>query len=177
MKTLVVVTHPDMEKSVINRRWAEELKKHPERFTVHELYREYPDGRIDVRREQALVEAHGSLILQFPVYWFSCPSLLKKWMDEVLAFGWAFGPQPGADKMKDRKVALAVSAGVQAEDFGPQGKYRYTLDEMVVPFKAMCLYVDASFQPFFAFYGAEDASAAGRLETSARDYLRFALNL
>ncbi|WP_280522324.1 NAD(P)H-dependent oxidoreductase [Snodgrassella alvi] len=44
----------------------EEVKK----FPVHELYQSYPDGKIDVEKEQALVEAHGSLIWQFPVYWF-----------------------------------------------------------------------------------------------------------
>jgi putative NADPH-quinone reductase len=27
MKTLIIVTHPDIEKSAINKRWIEELKK------------------------------------------------------------------------------------------------------------------------------------------------------
>lgn len=52
MKTLVVVAHPDIENSVINRRWLNELRKYPELYTVHELYRAYPDWRIDVAREQ-----------------------------------------------------------------------------------------------------------------------------
>ena len=121
MKTLVIVAHPDLEKSVVNRRWVAEAEKHPERFTVHRLYQSYPDERIDIAREQALVEQHGTLVLQFPIYWFGCPSLLKKWMDQVLAFGWAFGPQPEADKMRGRKVALAVSAGIREEDFFPEG--------------------------------------------------------
>ena len=97
MKTLVIVAHPDLEKSVVNRRWVDEAEKHPEHFTVHRLYQTYPDEQIDIAREQALVEQHGTLVLQFPIYWFGCPSLLKKWMDQVLAFGWAFGPQPEAD--------------------------------------------------------------------------------
>jgi putative NADPH-quinone reductase len=29
MKTLIIVTHPDIEKSAINKRWIEELKKSP----------------------------------------------------------------------------------------------------------------------------------------------------
>lgn len=91
MKTLVIVAHPDLEKSVVNRRWVDEAEKHPEHFTVHRLYQNYPDEQIDIAREQALVEQHGTLVLQFPIYWFGCPSLLKKWMDQVLAFGWAFG--------------------------------------------------------------------------------------
>ena len=34
-----------------------------DRFTVHELYSEYPDGVIDVEREQALVEEHQNIVL------------------------------------------------------------------------------------------------------------------
>ncbi|WP_342351422.1 NAD(P)H-dependent oxidoreductase [Snodgrassella alvi] len=63
---LIIVAHPDIEHSLVNKRWIEEVKK----FPVHELYQSYPDGKIDVEKEQALVEAHGSLIWQFPVYWF-----------------------------------------------------------------------------------------------------------
>lgn len=77
MKTLVIVAHPDLEKSVVNRRWVDEAEKHPEHFTVHRLYQNYPDEQIDIAREQALVEQHGTLVLQFPIYWFGCPSLLK----------------------------------------------------------------------------------------------------
>ena len=48
MKTLVIVTHPDIEKSVINKKWIDELKKYPEKYTVHQLYKAYPDGKINV---------------------------------------------------------------------------------------------------------------------------------
>lgn len=50
MKTLVVVTHPNIESSVINKRWAEELRKYPEKYTVHELYKVYPNGNIDPKK-------------------------------------------------------------------------------------------------------------------------------
>ena len=40
MKTLVIVTHPDIEHSIINKRWIEELRKYPEEYTIHELYKE-----------------------------------------------------------------------------------------------------------------------------------------
>lgn len=34
MKTLVIVAHPNLETSVINKRWVEELQKYPEKYTV-----------------------------------------------------------------------------------------------------------------------------------------------
>ena len=83
-KTLIVVAHPNMAGSVVNKRWLAELRKYPDRFTVHELYAAYPDGKIDVAAAQARVDAHENLVLQFPVYWFNCPPLLKQWLDENL---------------------------------------------------------------------------------------------
>jgi len=55
MKTLVVVTHPNMDTSIVNKRWVEELRKYPKKYTVHELYKAYPDEKIDVEKEQKLI--------------------------------------------------------------------------------------------------------------------------
>ena len=99
-KTLVVVAHPDLAASTINKRWVDELEKHRDDFTVHQLYQRYPDGKIDVPGEQRLVDAHQHLVLQFPVYWFSCPPLLKQWFDDVLTYGWAYGSKGNSLKNK-----------------------------------------------------------------------------
>ena len=50
MKTLVIVAHPSIETSVINKRWIKELKQYPEKYTVHELYKAYPEEKIDVEK-------------------------------------------------------------------------------------------------------------------------------
>ena len=175
MKTLVIVFHPNLATSVANRRWLQEVAQHPERYTIHDVHQAYPDGAIDVAREQALVEAHADVVLQFPVYWFSCPPLLKKWLDEVLAHGWAYGT--GGDAFRGRKVALAVTAGIREEDFTPAGKWRHTLAQLLAPFEVTLNYIGAESRPFFAFYGAEDGPAehgyAERLARSAHDYVRF----
>lgn len=182
MKTLVIVAHPTIETSIINKRWVEELKKYPEKYTVHELYKIYPHGNIDVEKEQKLVESHGNLIFQFPIYWFHCPPLLKKWFDDVLAYGWAYGSN-GGDKLKNRKVALSVSAGIREEDYKESGRYQYTLEQILLPFEMTFLYCHADYRSFFAYYGKESAPGeseeveneleATKLEASAQGYLDF----
>lgn len=122
-----------METSVINKRWVEELKKYPDKYTVHELYKVFPDGNIDVEKEQNLVERHENPVFQFPIYWFNCPPLLKQWFDEVFTYGWAYGS--GGDTLRNRKVALAISAGIRKEDYSETGRYRHTLDQILLPFK------------------------------------------
>ena len=68
MRILVILAHPDLAQSTVNRAWVDALAQHPGRYTVHALYRRYPGGRIDVAAEQALVDAHAAFVLQFPVY-------------------------------------------------------------------------------------------------------------
>ncbi|GGE79363.1 NAD(P)H-dependent oxidoreductase [Priestia taiwanensis] len=171
MKTLVIVTHPSMETSVINKRWVEELKKYPETYTVHELYNVYPDGNIDVKKEQQLIESHDKLVLQFPFYWFNCPPLLKKWLDDVFEYGWAYGSH--GDKLKNRKVALSVSAGIKEEDYHEGGRYRYTMEQLLVPFETTFLYCKADYRSFYAFYGTENELGGADVEKSAQGYIGF----
>ena len=104
MKTLILVVHPHLNESLINKRWVEELQKHPDKYEVHQLYEAYPDGRIDVAAEQQLTERYERIVFQYPLYWFNCPPLFKTWLDEVLTYGWAYGSQSGY-KMGGRKIA------------------------------------------------------------------------
>ncbi|MCK2004768.1 NAD(P)H-dependent oxidoreductase [[Brevibacterium] frigoritolerans] len=176
MKTLVIVSHPSLETSVINKRWVEALRKYPEKYTVHELYKVYPDGNINAEKEQQLIELHSNLVLQFPFYWFNCPPLLKRWLDDVFTYGWAYGSN-GGYKLKNRTAALAVSAGINKEDYSEEGRYRYTLEHLLSPFETTFLYCNADYRPFFAFYGAENEPSVSELEKSAQDYLNFVENL
>ena len=175
MKTLIIVSHPNISKSVINKQWIEELQKYPEKYTVHELKKEYPDEKIDVKKEQQLVEEHGTIIFQFPINWYASPPILKKWIDNVLTYGWAFGKN--GDKFQNRKVALAVSAGIKKEDYQSR-KYHYTLEELLAPFEATFRgYCHADYGPLFAFYGATAAPSKEEIEQSAKEYLNFIENL
>ena len=181
MKTLVIVAHPSIETSTINKRLVEELAKFPERYTVHDLYQTYPDGAIDVGSEQKLVESHGNLVFQFPIFWFNCPPLLKKWLDDVLTYGWGYGS--GSDnQMRNRKVALAVTTGIRRQEYSPEGKYQYELKQLLAPFEITFRYCKADYRSFYAVYGKEGGEAssvednrpaAGVLEDSAREYVRF----
>lgn len=172
MKTLIVVTHPDIKSSVINKRWTEELNKSPDKYIVHQLYEAYPDEKIDVLAEQKLVEQHDKIVFQFPYYWFNCPSLLKKWMDEVLTHGWAYGSKSGY-KLSGKKIALAISLGVEEHELRPSEKYKYPLAELTRPFELSFEYVKADYRPLFAYYGMEYNTSQKWVEKSVPLYLDF----
>jgi putative NADPH-quinone reductase len=172
LKTLIIVVHPNINESVINKRWVSELEKYPDLFTVHQLYQTYPDGIIDIEREQKLIEQHDNIILQFPLYWFNSPPLLKKWLDEVFTYGWAYG-STSARVFKDRKFALAVSAGIKEQDISPDGRYCHSMQEILLPFEMTAKYVGANYLPFYAFYGAEDKFTEEALAQNAKGYIEY----
>lgn len=172
MKTLVIIIHPDIEGSVVNKRWLEELNKHPDKFVIHQLHKVYPDERIDVGAEQKLIERHHKIVFQFPFYWFNCPPFFKKWLDEVLTYGWAYGSNSGY-MVAGKKIALAISAGIDEHEYHPAKKYKYTLAELLRPFELTFEYVKADYRPFFAYYGIELNSSKEWIEKSVPHYVNF----
>lgn len=172
MKTLVIVIHPDIRSSAVNSRWIEALNKYPDKYVVHQLYERYPDERIDVVAEQKLVEQYSKVVFQFPFYWFNCPPLLKKWLDEVLVYGWAFGSKSGY-KVSGKKIALAISLGGDEQEYRPSEKYKYTLQELTRPFELTFEYVKADYRPFFAYYGIDLHTSVEWIEKSVPLYLDF----
>ncbi|WP_217593766.1 NAD(P)H-dependent oxidoreductase [Cohnella sp. GbtcB17] len=168
MKTLIIVAHPDLSQSRINRAWAERLRLLPD-MTVHELYPTYPDRRIDVRREQALLDAHDRIIFQYPLYWYSTPPLLKQWFDEVLAPVWAFGP--GGEHLKGKEIGIAISTAGTAASYRPGGYNLFTIGDIAKPIEALANYVGAHYLPPFATHGARHLTDE-QLAESAEAYVR-----
>lgn len=172
MKTLIVVIHPNLKNSVINKRWLLELQKYPDKYVVHDLYNAYPNGTIDIEREQQLIESFDKIIFQFPFYWFNCPPLFKQWLNEVLTYGWAYGSK-SCYKVQGKKIGLAITAGIDEEEYTFSGKYKYTLKELTAPFEITFEYVKANYQPLFAFYGIEYHAQPERIEKSVIAYLSY----
>lgn len=65
------------------------------------------------------------LILQFPLWWFSMPAILKGWIDRVLANGVAYGGSTGQfferGMMAGRRAMLSTTTGAPWVMFAPAG--------------------------------------------------------
>lgn len=144
---LVLVAHPSMELSRVNQRLMlaaagaarAGAADGPPRIEVRDLYALYPDYLIDVAAEQAALSAARLVVWQHPVHWYSMPPLMKLWLDSVLAFGWAYGPQGGALVGKD--LWLVASTGGPEESYRPDSYNRYFFDAFLPPYEqtaALC---------------------------------------
>src|SRR6478672_11825359 len=91
---LVITAHPQMEHSRVNRRLMHSASRVSgiganHTVLVRDLYALYPDYLIDIAEEQALLAQAKLVVWQHPIHWYSMPPLMKLWLDDVLAFGWA----------------------------------------------------------------------------------------
>lgn len=164
MSTLVILAHSNLEASRVNKAWKEALEQHDD-VNVHNLYATYPDFKIDVAREQQLLLSHDRIVFQFPFYWYSSPTLLKEWQDVVLSYGWAYG-QSGT-KLHGKEFILAVSTGGPADAYRPDGYNRFSMEELLSPFRAMANLTGMTYLPPYIESGVRTLTAE-QLALSAR---------
>ena len=88
---LLVLAHPALERSRANQALLSAAVGAARRRADTTSTRAYPDFLVDVPKEQKRLIAHDIIALQFPLYWYSTPSLLKEWIDAVWLHGFAYG--------------------------------------------------------------------------------------
>jgi glutathione-regulated potassium-efflux system ancillary protein KefG len=147
---LVIFAHPRFEKSRTNAVLLKNIS-HLSHVTVRDLYQEYPEYNIDIQREKELLLGHDIIIWHHPFFWYSCPPLLKQWIDVVLEIGWAYGP--GGTALKGKLVFNAITTGGAREAYTREGRNRYTLREFLVPFEQTARLCQMTYLPPFAVQG------------------------
>jgi glutathione-regulated potassium-efflux system ancillary protein KefG len=148
--TLIVWAHPDTNGSRAGSGLMRGARGLPH-VLVHELYRQYPDYAIDVRREQQLLAEHDTIVLQFPFYWYSVPPLLKKWLDDVLEEGFAYGRDGTA--LHGKTLRAVVTTGGPARSYQPEGYNHYTMAELLLPLRATAALCGMTFDEPFIVHG------------------------
>lgn len=103
------------------------------RFRVGEDTRAaHREGRHDpaVTREQEKLLRADALVVQFPLWWYGMPAILKGWFDRVLVSGFAFGTDPSTGRrlrfeqgpFVGKRALVALTLGDRPRAIGPRGK-------------------------------------------------------
>lgn len=167
MNKLVIVTHPDIDNSLVNRTWVKALQQHPNQYTIHSLYATYPDLNYNIQAEQALLSRHEEIIFQFPIHWFSTPFALKKYIDDVFTYGWAFGP--GGKMLKGKKIGFAVSTGGSQESY--ESSSGISVASLLNDFQLSFQYCGCTITQLHIQYGAMGELSAEDLKQNAKAYI------
>ncbi len=170
---LVITAHPQMQDSRVNRRLMKRAReagaqaaptaqaqarsqtasqRPAPRIVVRDLYALYPDYLIDVAAEQALLTPARLVVWQHPIHWYSMPPLMKLWVDEVLAFGWAYGP--GGNALRGKDLWLVATTGGPEDSYHPESYNRYRFDAFLPPYEQTAALCGMRFLPPLLLHGA-----------------------
>jgi len=159
-KILVIYAHPEPKSSVVNQLLISTVMG-IEGVTVHDLYATYPDFFIDVSAEQERLIEHDIIVFQHPLYMYSCPALLKEWLDRVLSKGFAFGLRTA---LKGKVWRSVITTGGKKEAFDKLGYNKYPLEEILQPFELSAALCCMHWIEPLVLYWARNVSDADRLE-------------
>jgi len=156
---VILVAHPQQEHSRVNKMlMLAAARVAPQRVQVRDLYALYPDYLIDASAEQALLAQARLVVWQHPIHWYGMPPLMKLWLDEVFAFGWAYGP--GGHALQGKDLWLVASTGGSGDSYQPAGYNRYFFDAFLPPYEQTAALAGMRFLPPLLLHGAHRADNA-----------------
>jgi len=166
---LVYYAHPGHRSSRVNRPMAEAAQK-IEGITFLDLYRLYPRHDIKVQAEQERLLAADVVLFQFPLFWYSTPSLVKEWIDLVLQHGFAYGS--GGDKLAGKTMMIATTAAGPEEAYTPQGYQHYPLRTFLTPLEQTARLCQMRFATPYVLLSSLKAPEVGDVEPHVEGYVQ-----
>jgi len=106
--------------------------------------RAYAAGRQspDIAAEQAKLRWADTVILQFPLWWFTMPAILKGWFERVYAYGFAYGvgehsdsrwgDRYGEGNLAGKRAMLVVTTGGWDSHYSARG-INGPIDDLLFP--------------------------------------------
>ena len=87
------------------------------------------------------------------------PPLMKLWLDEVLAFGWAYGP--GGTALQGKDLWLVATTGGPEDSYRPDSYNRYFFDAFLPPYEQTAALCGMRFLPPLLLHGAHRVERGG----------------
>ena len=165
---LVYYAHPGHKHSHVNRYMARAAAQ-IEGISFIDLYRDYPRFDIDVTVEQQRLLDHDVILFQFPVFWYSTPSIIKEWQDLVLEHGFAYGSD--GDRLDGKHLMLAVTAAGPEEAYTDKGYQHYPLRTFLTPLEQTARLCKMQFPAPYVLYSSLKAPSDGQVEPHVAGYV------
>ena len=173
MVTLLLLAHPKLEASRANRALFTAVEGLPGVEAI-ELYALYGDGAINSTAERERLLRADRLVLQFPLYWYSVPPLLKAWQDEVLTPLFYLEPEIATATLGLPILCATTTGGPSASYQSGEGN-AMTIDSLFAPLRAMARKCGWSWQQPFALHDVRHLDDAS-LRRAAEEYKSLILN-
>ncbi|MEV0116050.1 NAD(P)H-dependent oxidoreductase [Streptomyces sp. NPDC050844] len=130
----------------------------------------------DIAAEQEKVRWSDAVILQFPLWWFSVPAILKGWIDRVFTSGFGYGPAvppPYSEGvLAGRRALVSVTIGARESSFSDRGIHGRLADVLYPVQHGLFWFTGmAPLEPFAVYHANElpdERFAAAKREYGSR---------
>ena len=162
-KVVILLAHPNIKASQANKALIDAVSD-IEGVAVFNLYELSEDIAFNVDEWSKIISDTSAVIYQFPFYWMSAPSLLKKWQDEVFTFL----SKPPA--VAGKPLMVVTTTGSEYEAYRSGGRNRFTTDELLRPYQGSAIHSGMVWQTPIVIYGMGTADAGKNIAEGANLY-------
>ena len=161
--TLFIVGNPNASNSRFLAHAEAELR--PKGLQWLPLTEEHIEGKFDIEKHQSIIDNVDTLVMHFPMYWYSSPALVKSWLDSLLTPGWAF--PSSTSHLRGKRMLLSITTGSPLDTFQQSGSNEKTLDELLLPFERMAKYCGMNWLGVVASQWNPEQADPGALKSTA----------
>lgn len=133
---------------------------------------------VDITQELNKIKQADHIILQFPLWWFSTPAILKGWLDRVLVKGFAYdaGKVFNDGLLKGKTVSFVVTTQSPESAYQKTGAHQATIETFLHHIHHTFRFVGIKTLAPFVIYAAFNLDAAQEAKI-VKDYLAYLENL
>ncbi len=148
---LIILGHPNIEKSLANRTILEELQNSDLDIEIRNLSALYPDYNINAKAEQEALLRHPQIVFQYPLYWYNMPAILKQWFDVVFEYQFAYGSK--GDKLKGKDFIPSFTVGAPESEYHTLGEHHFRIYEFCKNLEQTAYYAGMNYVEPVYFHG------------------------
>ncbi|WP_294311920.1 NAD(P)H-dependent oxidoreductase [uncultured Chryseobacterium sp.] len=148
---LIILGHPNIEKSLANRTILEELQNSDLDIEIRNLSALYPDYSINAKAEQEALLRHPQIVFQYPLYWYNMPAILKQWFDVVFEYQFAYGSK--GDKLKGKDFIPSFTVGAPESEYHTLGEHHFRIYEFCKNLEQTAYYAGMNYVEPVYFHG------------------------
>ncbi|HPY80392.1 MAG TPA: NAD(P)H-dependent oxidoreductase [Bacteroidales bacterium] len=159
---VIFVAHPNLKESTANAALLKEVRN-VSAVKIVDLY-DNPKKGFNIEEHTQIVREASAIVLQFPFYFASAPSQMKKWIDEV------FYTFTQTDIIKGKPLLIVTTTGSEESSYRSGGRNLFTMDELLRPYQLMCIYSGMEWKTPFVVYGMSTNEAEANLAEGCKEY-------
>ncbi|WP_067884846.1 NAD(P)H-dependent oxidoreductase [Nocardia vaccinii] len=138
---------------------------------VHDSRSAYRTGTLspDIRAEQDKLRWADTVILQFPLWWYSMPAIMKGWVDRVFTAGFGYGvgehnehrygDRYGEGTLAGKRALLSVTIGGKESHYSDRG-INGPIEDLLFPIQhGILYYAGMDILPPFLMHSTNHVSA------------------